>query len=309
MNIFAALGLAAACGWTAGPASGPGGATVELAVPSSSVLLGEPLTVQASAALGPGEAVALDLPRSTTDSFAITEVRELPPAGRRFEIQIIPLDVGQHAFPLYWTLTSAGITRTLSATLPLDVHEPPEAAKAQDVKDIKEPRSASPLLWPFLLMAALIAAAWYWGTWRKRLQGGLAAAAGPPPDTRSPEEIAESELAALEASRAWAEGRPKEFYGTLTEILRRYLERRFAFPATRETTTEIHRRLRQLELDRHLLTVFKDLFDRADLVKFSKIPAQARWGDSDLAAARRLVRETSPQDVAAATAPPAGGQP
>ena len=96
---------------------------------------------------------------------------------------------------------------------------------------------------------------------------------------------------------------------TLTEILRRYLERRHAFSATRETTTEIHRRLRQLDIDRHLLAVFKDLFDRADLVKFSKITAQASWGDSDLTAARRLVRETSPKDLAATAAPPAGAKP
>jgi hypothetical protein len=225
--------------------------------------------------------------------------------------------VGRRAFPLYWTLTGAGSTRTLSGELHLDVHEPPEAAKAQDVKDIKGPRSARPLLWPFLLLAALIAAVWYWGTWRKQRQAAAEAMAGPPPDTRPPEEIAESELSALEASNAWAEDRYKEFYGALTEILRRYLERRFAFPATRETTSEIYRRLRKLELDRRLPAVFKDLFDRADLVKFSKIPAQDRWGDSDLAAARRLVRETSPhQDMAATAAtavrksvPPAPAEP
>ncbi len=299
MNVLAALGLAAVCGWGAAPSSPQQRSSVELAAPSSSVVLGEPVTVQATAELGPGEAITLDLQRSTTESFAITGVRELQPTGRRFELQIIPLDIGPRAFPLYWTLTSAGSTRTLAGELHLDVHEPPEAAKAQDVKDIKEPRSAGPLLWPFLLMAALIVAAWYWGTWRKRSRRELAAAAGLPSDTRSPEEIAESELAALEASQTWSEGRHKEFYGVLTEILRRYLERRFTFPATRETTTEIHRRLRQLELDRQLLTVFKDLFDRADLVKFAKIPAQARWGDSDLMAARRLVREMYPKDLAA----------
>jgi hypothetical protein len=307
--LLAALGWVVACGWTAGPASRPEETTVTLTVPSSSVPLGEPLTVQVNAELGPGETIFLDLQRSTTDDFAITGVRELPPAGRRFEIQIVPLDVGQRAFPLYWTLTSAGAARTLSGELRLDVREPSEAAKAQDVKDIKEPRRAWPLLWPWLLLAAALAGLWYWNKRRAGMRLHAQAAAGPLADARTPEEIAESELAALAASNAWAEGRHKEFYGTLTEILRRYLERRYAFCATRETTTEIHRRLRQREFDRHLLTLFKDLFDRADLVKFSKIPAQARWGDSDLAAARRLLRETSPKDMAVAAEPPAGGQP
>lgn len=304
MNILAALSLAAVCSWAAGPAPAAGGGSVELAAPSSSVVLGEPITIQATATLEAGASLSLDLERSTTDSFAITAVRELP-AGRRFEIQLIPLDVGQRAFTLFWTLAGAGPARSLSSELRLDVREPPEAAKSQDVKDIKPPRRARPLLWPWLLLAAALAGLWYWYKRRAELRRRAQSAAGPPPDTRPPEEIAESELAALDASHMWAEGRHKEFYGALTEILRRYLERRFAFPATRETTTEIHRRLRQLELDRRLLTVFKDLFDRADLVKFAKIPAQARWGGSDLTAARRLVRETSPKDVTAA----AGGRP
>jgi hypothetical protein len=294
MSVLAVLGLAAVCGWTAGPASGPGAATVELAVPSSSVVLGEPLIVQARADLGPGETISLDLQGSTTDSFAITGVQELPSAGRRFEIQIIPLDVGQRAFPLYWTLTRAGSTSSLSVVLHLDVQESPEAAKAHGVKDIKGPRKAGSLLWLWLLLAATLLALWYWNTRRKRSLRGLAAAAGPPPDTRSPEVIAESELASLESSHLWEEGRHKEFYTTLTEILRWYLERRFAFPATRETTSEIHHRLRGLDFDRRLLAVFKELFDRADLVKFSKIAAQTRWGAADLEAARRLVRESTP---------------
>jgi hypothetical protein len=298
MNLLAALSLAAAGVW---------GETVELTSPSSSVVLGEPVAVQATAALEAGASLALDLPSSTTDNFAITGVRELPgtaPAGsRRFEVQIIPLDVGQRAFPLYWTVTGAGSTRTLSAKLQLDVREPPGAAKAQDVKDIKPPRAARPRLWPFLLMAALVAAAWYWGTWRKRRRLGPAAAAGPEPDSRPPEVIAESELARLESSGLWDQSRHKEFYGELTDILRRYLERRCAFPATRETTTEIQRRLRGRDFDRQLLTVFKELFDRADLVKFSKVAAQTIWGAADLAAARRLVRESTPRPAAPAAAP------
>ncbi|MDD5629149.1 MAG: hypothetical protein PHU21_08790 [Elusimicrobia bacterium] len=299
MSILAALaGLAAA-------ASAAAGGAVELTTPSTSVVLGEPVTVQA-AALEPGAALALDLQASTTDSFAITSVRELEPAGRRFEVQLIPLDVGQRVFTLRWTVAGAGPARAASSELRLDVREPPGAAQAQDVKDIKPPRPARPLLWPWLLLSAALAALWYWHRRRSRRLREALAAAGPPPDNRPPEAIAESELAALEASRMWEEDRHKEFYGALTEILRRYLERRCAFPATRLTTTEIHRRLRQLEFDRRLLTVFKDLFDRADLVKFAKIPAQARWGGSDLTAARRLVRETSPKETAAAAPPPAG---
>lgn len=316
MTAPAALAILAACGWTAGvpdPASPQdavanltqGGSRVELAAPGSA-LLGEPVTVRATARLGAGETIALDLERSTTESFAITEVRELPapaPVERRFDIQVVPLDVGRRSFPLYWTLTGPGAARMLTAEFQIEVREPPQAAQARDVKDIKPPRRARPALWPWLLAAALLGL-WYWNERRTMRRRELAAAAGLKPDTRPPEVIAEDELARLESSGLWEQGRPKEFYGALTDILRRYLERRFAFPATGETTTEIYRRLRRLALDRQLLTLFKALFERADLVKFAKIPAQDQWGATDLAAARRLVRETTRKGSAPGEAKP-----
>ena len=286
---WAALLLAAAA-W---------GGEVTLSVPSTSAVLGEPVTVLAAATLEPGASLAPDLQASATDSFAITGVRELePPAGgneRRFELQLLPLDLGPRAFPIYWSLAAAGSTRTLSSVLRLEVRAPPGAEKAQDIKDIKPPRAARPRLWPFLLMLALVGAAWYWGTWRKKRLAAARTAAAPPQDARPPEVIAAAELDRLAGSGLWEEGRHKRFYGELTDILRRYLERRFSFPATRETTAEICRLLRGRDFDRRLLTVFRELFDRADLVKFSKTEAGPRWGEADLEAARRLVSETTPR--------------
>ncbi|MBI5238836.1 MAG: hypothetical protein HY926_00045 [Elusimicrobia bacterium] len=295
--------------WAALLLAGSGwGTEVKLSVPSTSAVLGEPVTVQAAAALEPGAALALDLQASATETFAITGARELEsPAGsaeRRFELQLIPLDLGPRAFPILWTLAAGGSTRTLSSTLRLEVREPPGAEKAQDIKDIKPPRAARPRLWPFLLMLLLAGAAWYWGTWRKKRPAAAGAAAGPPPDPRPAEVIAESELERLAASRLWEEGRRKEFYGELTDILRRYLERRWAFPATRETTAEIARRLRGRDLDRRLLALFKELFERADLVKFSKTATDDRWKEADLAAARRLVHDTTPKPAELAAGGP-----
>lgn len=296
MSLAALVLLLAARAWSA---------EVQLLVPSTSVVLGEPITVQAAAKLEAGASLALDLQASTTDNFAITAARELPvPAGggeRRFELQLIPLDVGQRVFPILWSVASGGSTRTLSSVLRLEVREPPGAKDAKDVKDIKPPRAARPPLWPFLLLLALAGAAWYWWVWRKKRRSAAEAAAGPPPDPRPMDVVAEAELERLAASGLWEEGRHKQFYGELTDILRRYLERRFSFPATRETTAEIARILRGRDFDRRPLAVFKELFTRADLVKFSKTAAEPLWKDGDIAAARRLVRETTPRpaDLAA----------
>lgn len=294
MTAPAILTFLAACAWTQSQAQGP----VILEAPASA-MLGEPVTVRATTQLQPGETLTLDLERSTTESFAITEVKELSASSpqRTFQIQVVPLDVGRCHFPLFWSLAAGGSTRTLSAALDIEVSAPAQAAKAQDLKDIKPPARARPAIWPWLLLAAAILGLWYWNMKRALRRRELTATSGAPPDPRPPHIIAEEELSRLEASGLWAAGRHKEFYAELTDILRRYLERSCAFPATRLTTTEIYRLLRRREIERRLVTVFKDLFERADLVKFAKIPAQTNWGASDISGARRLVRDNSPQEL------------
>jgi hypothetical protein len=103
-----------------------------------------------------------------------------------------------------------------------------------------------------------------------------------------------SELDELERSPLWGERRFKDYYLKLTDVLRHYLERRFGMPATRLTTAELYRQVRVAELDRASVALFKDVFDRADLVKFAKIAPDADWGAKDLGAARSLVNQTTP---------------
>lgn len=258
--------------------------------------LGEPVTAVFEAELGPGETLILDLLKSATSYFAVTASIEEKPAAsgaRRWRVELVPLDLGKREIALHWNLKGAsGESRPAAMTFPLDIKEPESAGGGQpELRDIKGPRAARPALWPWLL-ALLTAAAAYWA-WKRR-KPALPAPAAAPVEVRPPEVVAEAELAELEASGLWTEGRHKEFYLRLTEILRRYLERRCGVPATRLTTSELARALRRAELERGLLSLFKDLFDRADLVKFAKIPALPSWGAADLAAARRLVRETTP---------------
>ena len=272
---------------------------IELRAPSSAKL-GEPVEIQASAKLNPGESLALDLERSATETFSLTAVQELPGSSpKTFHIEFLPLDLGKKSFSLFWSFVSAGSTRTLSSVVTLDVSAPPEAAKSQDVKDIKPPARARPALWPWLLLAALLAGLWYWNKRRGLRRSEPQTAQGLGLDRRPPEVIAEEELARLEAAGLWQQGRRKEFYIELTDILRRYLERRYGFAATRATSMEIFRRLRRLGLDGRLIAAIKNLLERADLVKFAKLLAEDRWLDLDLTEARRFVHETTPHNLAA----------
>jgi hypothetical protein len=300
MTVLPALLLAAAGAFAQSEAS------VRFDAPNAAPL-GQPLTVRASAVLPAPAALTLDLQRSATDSFSISAFRPLPsadPLRPVFELTVLPLDLGRRSFPIYWTLSRQGATpQTLASRLELQVSEPADSAQAKDVKDIKQPLRARPPLWPFFLLIAAAAALAIWLKRRGRKASGRPASADCPRDDRPPEIIALAELERLRGSGLWEENRRKEFYGELTEILRRYFERRFGFPATRETSSELQRHLRQLELDRLMLTVFKELFERADLVKFAKAPAADAWGEGDLAAARRLIEGTTPREPAQATGP------
>mgnify|MGYP001600389777 FL=1 len=72
-------------------------------------------------------------------------------------------------------------------------------------------------------------------------------------------------------------------------------------PALQLTTEELLLHLSKAQVDRNVMTSFKELFDRADLVKFAKTLPAAEQGSIDLQAARQLVTLTAMGDLAAQT--------
>jgi hypothetical protein len=78
------------------------------------------------------------------------------------------------------------------------------------------------------------------------------------------------ELANLRGKKLWQQGRIKEYYSELTEILRRYFENRYGLMALEETTDEILVGLRELHLRPAVSDEIEEVLRRADLVKFAK---------------------------------------
>lgn len=244
--------------------------------------LGAPVAVTI---LAPSGATAPDLERSATDFFSIMKAEPAKAVSNAWDIELVPLALGKLKLPIYWKGSDA------PTMVALEVSEPP--SQSEELGDIKSPRPARPALWPWLLAALAGALAFYLWT---RMKGN------PPAQTaervivdhRPPEVIAEEALFTLEASGLWSEKRYKDFYLRLTEILRDYLERRYAFPATKLTTAEVSSLLRDAQLDRALILSFRAVFDRADLVKFSKLEPDETWGKRDVEQARGLVKNTTP---------------
>jgi hypothetical protein len=272
--------------------------SVQVTPSTTSATLGQPVPFLAQADLPAGATLDLDLQHSATDVFAIQHIAKADESpgtsGLRLRFDILPLALGKLPVNLAFRVTQDGTTSIIQADpITLDIAPPPGVTKASEIRDIKGPLRARWPLWLWLILGALLAGLIY--AWRRKMRGRdgftTRAAQGPP---RSPEELAREALETLRASGLWQEGRRREFYFELTEILRLYLENRAHIPATRLTTTELLRNLRQAELDKEVCGAVRKIMDRADLVKFAKLAPAGGWGEEDIAAALSIVASLEP---------------
>jgi hypothetical protein len=180
-----------------------------------------------------------------------------------------------------------------------------------DIHDIKPALAVGHdlrwVLWVLAVLAFLALAALLWRRWRKRARPAAAESAPPPlpPDAEA--------LQMLDALAADGRMDPKQFYFRLSAVVRRYIERRFDFPAAEMTTEELLPRLDRLSMAPELAGTLKTFCRAADPVKFAGAPVDTGRMAQDLAFARDLVRRTSaaaePNEETAEQPSPPGSTP
>ena len=194
------------------------------------------------------------------------------------------------------TLRSDTTSVTLASVLP---------ATMQDIHPLA-PAVAFPnhLLWIIPLALLLLAAlAWIGHRLYQRMRAIQSLAAPPLPPW-------EEALAALEAMpwREWlAAGQVKRYYYALSQVLKRYIERRFEFDAVEPTTTEILASMRT-----HRTPMRDDIvrfFNRYDIVKYAKWEPPPDEAESAIAQVREFVVKTRPTEPAPAAAAGAAAGP
>lgn len=160
-----------------------------------------------------------------------------------------------------------------------------------DIRDIKPPLQVRRpwglyLLW-LLGIAALIAlAAWWYRNYKKR-HGLLPETPAAPPVP--PYQLAMERLEALKNSGLIAEGRIKEYYISLTDIVRDYAGAIYDIETRDRTTGEIYAELKKKEPDKKTLVFIKDFFDECDLVKFAKYRPDEKICLQDWETAKKIV--------------------
>jgi hypothetical protein len=179
-------------------------------------------------------------------------------------------------------LASAPVPLRILSVLPKDPAE-------QKLADIRGPISL-PVGAPFwlgvaglALLLAVVGVCW----WRRRRRR---APAGPLPAQQGPPDVeARAALDRLAASGAVGRGEYRPFYISLTEIAKRYLERRLEAPVLEMTSSEMLGYLRDHPHGCAFAALLRDLTGAADQVKFAGGRGQAEEAQRHLAAVRQVV--------------------
>lgn len=117
---------------------------------------------------------------------------------------------------------------------------------------------------------------------------------------RPAHEVALEKLSALQSDTLLSDGLHMLFYVRMSEALREYLGRRFGFPGTELTTTEILERLESVEWPRGLeLLDIKRILEHCDLVKFGGYLPTDTQANETLTRCFTVVELTKPIETAA----------
>lgn len=208
-----------------------------------------------------------------------------------YTIRLAPFSTGKVKIPQFKFLVKEGETvdTVLTDSFPLEIVSTlPE--DMTDINGLKGPVEYPDYL-PFILGAVIAGSGVLaWVVWRflRRVQKmRVLAKPLPPPWIEA--------LVALEniPAKEWiGKGLVKRYYYSLSEILKRYLERRFEFSALEQTTTEIVHHLKARKV--LLRDEFTQFFAQTDLVKYAKFVPALDDQQEAVERAKGLINKTKP---------------
>jgi len=227
----------------------------------------------------------VDGPTSATTTFDVkASAFKLGPLTTPELLLTTTQDDGQTA-----TLLARGAAITVVGSLPKDAEK-----NGADLFDIHDPKEVPIRTWRlvYALLAALAvgAAAYAFLRWWKNR--ALAPAPAAPP----PVPLANRTLKALDELRAAdlpGQGKVREFYFRLSEILRGYLGERYGFEALECTSSELLAALGRLHTPGLPMDLVTRFTEDADLARYARAPLDAGICKGSLEAAYRVVNITS----------------
>tara|TARA_R110002072_G_scaffold174802_18_gene330573 strand:+ start:722 stop:2374 length:1653 start_codon:yes stop_codon:yes gene_type:complete len=146
------------------------------------------------------------------------------------------------------------------------------------------------LLWGFLILAILALLIYLILRQKKKIEEAKR--------QLPPFEEALVALKTLDTSEYLKENRVKDYYSSLTEIVKRYLDREVDEAALESTTDELilklelHKDSGHLDFDRATINRLREILKRADLIKFAKMQMESGQAQLDRADIEEIIKET-----------------
>lgn len=180
-----------------------------------------------------------------------------------------------------------------------------EVDTTRAIRDIRGPIQAplsfaemAPYLAGLAVLVLIIGLIWYY-LWRKRMNKPLF-----PVITRTqgpPWQIALQSLDLLEDKKLWQNGKIKEYYSELTDIIRHYLHQQHGIEAMEMITAEILAEYDSAGLQTDSRSILTNILVQADYVKFAKAIPLRNENELSLAYCRQFIDTTKPIPVVSDT--------
>jgi hypothetical protein len=217
---------------------------------------------------------------------------------------ITSFDTGTYRIPPFYAELTEGdsVLRYYSDDALLEVLRPDitPSDTTDVIFDIVPPRGAPVTFAEILpwLVIAIIAAVVLYLLARFLPRNPLRRFVRPPAPPEPAHVIALRELQALHAEELWQKGEIKEYYSRLSDILRRYIDNRYAISSPELTTDDTVRMLQKASVTtRDQMALVKELLSLSDMVKFAKYLPEAAVNESSFDDAVRFVEDTKVIEV------------
>ena len=219
----------------------------------------------------------------------------------RQELTLMTFDTGQIQIPrvcLTYARSFDAPVRLQTFTQPIDLYVTTITVDTtQAYKPIMAPIPAPVQIkevfpWVLALLLLVLAAfgVWYWLKHRKpKVDAEGNVIKGP---VIPAYDKAVDDLKRLREEKMWQSGKVKEFYSSLTDIAREYIEGQFGVNAVEMTTDDILEEIKPLHFSKETYNKLKDTMEVADLVKFAKYSATALESDTSLNNMTQFVDES-----------------
>lgn len=216
-----------------------------------------------------------------------------------FTVPVQAFDSGSYRLPPFEYVTGADTARSNTIELkvaPVSVSADDQISDYAGTADPEDPSVFDWIpdwvvgYWWLVLIGLVIIGAGVYAWHRYRTKGYLI----PKKPEPTPYEEAMGRLNNLKGQKLWEQGMEKEYFTELTDILRRYLARRFGINAEEMTSRQIMASLAKNEETKDKRAYFRKILDVADFVKFAKVRPLPEDNIASYESAVRFVNETKP---------------